>query len=88
MGLQGEDAEHGVVAVKPQPSKGLTSKAIDWLEWLFVKLMHDSKQPLHYLSGNFASVEETPPHKDLPVIGHLPVSPIMMFLMTIIGGSN
>nr|AXQ60417.1 carotenoid cleavage dioxygenase 1 [Osmanthus fragrans] len=72
MGLQGEDAENGVVAVKPEPNKGLTSKAIDWLEWLFVKLMHDSKQPRHYLSGNFAPVEETPPLKDLPVIGHLP----------------
>ncbi|KAL2461247.1 Carotenoid 9 [Abeliophyllum distichum] len=75
MGLQVEDVERtedGVVAVEPKPSKGLTSMAIDWLEWLFVKLMHDSKQPLHYLSGNFAPVDETPPFKDLPVIGHLP----------------
>lgn len=80
MGLEGEDAQRieDVVVVKPNPSKGLTSKAIDWLEWLFVKMMHDSKQPLHYLSGNFAPADETPPLKDLPVIGHLPVSPIIL----------
>ncbi|CAA3012611.1 carotenoid cleavage dioxygenase 1 [Olea europaea subsp. europaea] len=74
MGLEGEDAQRteDAVVVKPNPSKGLTSKAIDWLEWLFVKMMHDSKQPLHYLSGNFAPADETPPLKDLPVIGHLP----------------
>ncbi|XP_042009324.1 carotenoid 9,10(9',10')-cleavage dioxygenase 1-like isoform X1 [Salvia splendens] len=62
----------GVVVVKPKPSKGLASKAIDWLEWAFVKMMHDSKQPLHYLAGNFGPVDETPPLADLPVQGHLP----------------
>ncbi|XP_042007666.1 carotenoid 9,10(9',10')-cleavage dioxygenase 1-like isoform X1 [Salvia splendens] len=62
----------GVVVVKPKPTKGLASKAIDWLEWAFVKMMHDSKQPLHYLAGNFGPVDETPPLTDLPVQGHLP----------------
>lgn len=66
----------GIVEVKPKPNNGFTSKAIDWLEKLFVKLMHDSSQPLHYLTGNFAPVtDETPPCKDLPVHGHLPVCP-------------
>lgn len=64
----------GVVVVNPKPNKGLTSKAVDWLEKLIVKLMYDSSQPQHYLSGNFAPVrDETPPFKDLPVKGHLPV---------------
>lgn len=63
----------GVVVVNPKPNKGLTSKAVDWLEKLTVKLMYDSSQPHHYLSGNFAPVpDETPPCKDLPVKGHLP----------------
>ncbi|XP_057524031.1 carotenoid 9,10(9',10')-cleavage dioxygenase [Amaranthus tricolor] len=64
---------HGIVEVNPKPSKGFTSKAIDLLEKLIVKLMYDSSQPLHYLSGNFAPVkDETPPCKELPVQGHLP----------------
>ncbi|XP_011087733.1 carotenoid 9,10(9',10')-cleavage dioxygenase 1-like [Sesamum indicum] len=67
-----ERADGGVVVVKPKPKKGLASKVIDWLEWTFVKLMHDPKQPNHYLSGNFAPVDETPPLTDLPVKGHLP----------------
>ncbi|KAM7512334.1 hypothetical protein LguiB_011209 [Lonicera macranthoides] len=68
-----ERIEGGVVLVNPKPSKGIASKAIDWLEKLIVKLMFDSSQPLHYLSGNFAPViHETPPCKDLTVIGHLP----------------
>lgn len=63
----------GIVEVNPKPSKGLTSKAIDFLEYLIVKLMYDKSKPLHYLSGNFAPIrDETPPCKDLPVIGHLP----------------
>lgn len=77
MGQKEEEFERtqgGLVVVKPKPSKGLTSKAIDWLEWAFMKMMHDPKQPLHYLSGNFAPVDETPPLADLPVKGHLPVS--------------
>lgn len=68
-----EQGGAGVVVVDPKPSKGFTSKAVDWLEKLIVKLMHDSSQPLHYLSGNFAPVrDETPPCKNLPVIGYLP----------------
>ncbi|XP_034703035.1 carotenoid 9,10(9',10')-cleavage dioxygenase 1-like [Vitis riparia] len=68
-----EQGGAGVVAVDPKPSKGFTSKAVDWLEKLIVKLMYDSSQPLHYLSGNFAPVrDETPPCKNLPVIGYLP----------------
>ncbi|KAK6119249.1 hypothetical protein DH2020_047012 [Rehmannia glutinosa] len=69
-----ERTDAGVVVVKPKPKKGVTSKAIDWLECSFVKMMHDPKKPLHYLSGNFAPVDETPPLTDLPVKGHLPVS--------------
>lgn len=64
-----------VVEVNPKPQKGLTSKLIDYLEKLIVKFMYDSSQPNHYLSGNFAPVpDETPPIKDLPVKGYLPVS--------------
>lgn len=59
--------------VNPKPSKGLTSKVIDLVEKLIVKLMYDSSKPQHYLSGNFAPVpEETPPIHELPVKGHLP----------------
>ncbi|KAL2468947.1 Carotenoid 9 [Forsythia ovata] len=72
MGQKEERNDGGVVVVKPKPSKGLASKTVDWLEWVFVKLMHDPKKPLHYLSGNFAPVDETPPLQDLPVKGHLP----------------
>ncbi|KAL2490283.1 Carotenoid 9 [Abeliophyllum distichum] len=72
MGEEEERNDGSVVVVKPKPSKGLSSKAMDWLEWVFVKLMHDPKKPLHYLSGNFAPVDETPPLQDLPVKGHLP----------------
>ncbi|KAL6981231.1 Dixin, partial [Sarracenia purpurea var. burkii] len=68
-----KEMEGGVVLVKPKPNKGLTSKAMDWLEKLIVKLMYDSSQPRCHLSGNFAPVlEETPPCKDLPVKGYLP----------------
>ncbi|KAG5541577.1 hypothetical protein RHGRI_021419 [Rhododendron griersonianum] len=53
MGMK-EDEERrldgGVVVVNPKPNKGLTSKAVDWLEQLIVKLMYDSSQPHHYLS--------------------------------------
>ncbi|XP_051146077.1 carotenoid 9,10(9',10')-cleavage dioxygenase [Andrographis paniculata] len=75
MGQTGDEerrTDDGVVVVNPKPNKGLSSAAIDWLEWAFVKLMHDSKQPLHYLTGNFAPVDETPPLADLPVRGDLP----------------
>ncbi|GAB4828079.1 Dixin [Ancistrocladus abbreviatus] len=62
-----------IVVANPKPSKGIASKAIDFLEKLIVKFMYDSSQPHHYLSGNFAPVEdETPPCKDLPVKGYLP----------------
>jgi carotenoid cleavage dioxygenase len=64
-----------IVEVNPKPQKGLTSKLVDCLEKLIMKLMHDTSQSHPYLSGNFAPVlEETAPVKDLPVEGHLPVS--------------
>lgn len=76
-----ERVEGGVVVVKPKPNEGIFSKAIDWLEKLIVKVMYDSSsEPHHYLSGNFAPVPETPPCKDLPVKGYLPVSPIHIYL--------
>ncbi|OMP10070.1 Carotenoid oxygenase [Corchorus olitorius] len=63
----------GIVEVKPKPQKGVSSKLIDWLEKLIVKVMYDSSQPQHYLSGNFApSPTETPPTQHLPLQGHLP----------------
>ena len=68
-------AAKGIVLVNPKPNKGLSSKVVDWFEKLIVKFMYDTSQPQHYLSGNFAPVhDETPPTKDLPVIGYLPVS--------------
>ncbi|XP_052193271.1 carotenoid 9,10(9',10')-cleavage dioxygenase 1-like isoform X2 [Diospyros lotus] len=77
MGKKGGEEEEriagGVVVVNPKPNKGFSSKAIDWLEKIIVKLGYDSSRPHHYLSGNFAPVvDETPPSKDLPVKGHLP----------------
>ncbi|CAH9118191.1 unnamed protein product [Cuscuta epithymum] len=63
----------GIVVVNPKPQGSMISSAIDWLEWMIVKIMHDSSKPLPYLSGNFAPApEETAPCKDLPVIGQLP----------------
>ncbi|KAG9151861.1 hypothetical protein Leryth_002133 [Lithospermum erythrorhizon] len=68
-----ERTKDGVVVVNPKPKKGFTSKAVDWLEKLIVKLMYDNSQPLQYLSGNFGPIlEETPPCNDLPIRGHLP----------------
>ncbi|XP_060217295.1 carotenoid 9,10(9',10')-cleavage dioxygenase 1-like [Lycium barbarum] len=67
-----EDDDGGVVVVKPKPGKGLIAKAVDVLEWGIVKLMHDASKPLHYLQGNFAPTDETPPLNDLIVQGHLP----------------
>lgn len=65
----------GIVVVDPKPMKGLTSRMIDYLEKLVVKLLYDSSQPQHYLSGNFAPIpDETPPVPELHVKGHLPVS--------------
>ncbi|XP_011047392.1 PREDICTED: carotenoid 9,10(9',10')-cleavage dioxygenase 1-like [Populus euphratica] len=62
-----------IVEVNPKPQKGLTSKLVDYLEKLVMKLMRDTSEPHPYLSGNFAPVlEETAPVKDLPVEGHLP----------------
>ncbi|KAI4383001.1 hypothetical protein MLD38_008887 [Melastoma candidum] len=61
------------VPVEPKPRKGFSSRVVDFLERLLVKLMYDSSLPLHYLQGNFAPVpDETPPVSDLPVLGHLP----------------
>lgn len=66
-----------VVVVDPKPSKGLTSKVVDFLEKLIVKFMYDTSLPHHYLSGNFAPVhDETPPATDLLVKGFLPVRTI------------
>lgn len=62
-----------VVVVNPKPNKGLTSKAIDWIESLIVRYMYDSSLPHHWLSGNFAPVNETPPVSHLPVRGRIPV---------------
>ncbi|KAJ6750878.1 hypothetical protein OIU85_001417 [Salix viminalis] len=69
----GVGAGNPIVEVNPKPQKGLTSKLIDYLEKLIVRLMYDTSQSHHYLSGNFAPVlDETAPVKDLPVKGHLP----------------
>lgn len=63
-----------VVVVNPKPNKGLTSKLIDLIEKVVVKLMYDSSLPHHYLAGNFAPVRvETPPTDEVKLIGHLPV---------------
>ena len=76
----GSGAGGGIVAVDPKPNNGLTSKVIDFVEKLIVKLLYDSSLPHHYLSGNFAPVrEETPPTTDLLVKGHLPVRTIILF---------
>ena len=75
----GGGAGGGIVAVGPKPNNGLTSKVIDFVEKMIVKLMYDSSLPHHYLSGNFAPVrEETPPTTDLLVEGHLPVRTIIL----------
>ncbi|KAF8086087.1 hypothetical protein N665_0635s0018 [Sinapis alba] len=65
-------SDDSILSVNPKPCKGFSSKLIDLLEALVVKLMHDASLPLHYLSGNFAPLrDETPPVKDLPVHGFL-----------------
>ncbi|XP_062115357.1 carotenoid 9,10(9',10')-cleavage dioxygenase 1-like [Humulus lupulus] len=65
---------YGVVSVNPKPNKGFFSKLLDLFENLMVMLMHDSSlSHHHFLSGNYAPVlHETPPVKDLPLIGYLP----------------
>jgi carotenoid cleavage dioxygenase len=73
--MEYEKKGEGIVKIEPKPSNGFTSKAIDLLEKIIVKLFYDSSLPHHWLAGNFAPVkDETPPVKDLPVKGHLPVS--------------
>uniref|UniRef100_A0AB38Z7G1 carotenoid 9,10-dioxygenase n=1 Tax=Paeonia suffruticosa TaxID=45171 RepID=A0AB38Z7G1_PAESU len=68
-----EQKAGGIVEVNPKPEKGLASKAIDLLEKLVIKLMYDTSKPHHWLAGNFAPVQnETPPCKNLHVIGFLP----------------
>lgn len=69
------------VVVKPKPNKKFGGKIIDWLEKVIVKLMYKGNGPnCHFLSGNFAPIdEETPPCKDLPVKGYLPVSSYYYF---------
>lgn len=71
--------EGGVLVVDPKPQNGVAAKAIDWLEWAIIKLMNDSTKPLPFLHGNFEPTHETPPLKDLPVKGHLPVSSLQFF---------
>lgn len=62
-----------ITEVCPCPKKGAVSSLIDLAEKLVVRTLYASAKPLHYLSGNFAPAQhETPPHADLPVIGHLP----------------
>jgi hypothetical protein len=79
--MESENKENGIVKVEPKPNNGFTSKAIDLLEKIIVKLFYDSSVPHHWLAGNFAPVQdETPPVKDLPVKGHLPVSSIASFV--------
>lgn len=75
-----EKLSDGILSVHPKPSRGFSSKLLDLLERVVVKLMHDASLPLHYLSGNFAPLrDETPPVKDLPVHGFLPVSSTSLY---------
>ncbi|KAE9592722.1 hypothetical protein Lal_00028666 [Lupinus albus] len=68
-----EEKNSVIVKVQPKPRKGFISIVIDLLEKLLVKLFYNSSRPHHYLAGNFAPVDdETPPTKDLHVIGYLP----------------
>ncbi|KAJ6834431.1 carotenoid 9,10(9',10')-cleavage dioxygenase [Iris pallida] len=69
-----EEERRAVVPVDPKPRKGLVSSAVDMVEKAILYFMHDhTSKPHHYLSGNYAPVEdETPPCADLPVKGHLP----------------
>ena len=72
----------GIVEVEPKPSKGFTSKVIDLLEKLVVKLFYDPSLSDHYLGGNFGPVmDETPLTKNLPVRGYLPVSTICYYIL-------
>ncbi|CAI0404655.1 unnamed protein product [Linum tenue] len=68
----GNNGGTGIVAVNPKPKTGFPSRLVDFLEKLIVKFGYDSSLPLHYLSGNFAPADESPPAKDLPVKGYLP----------------
>ncbi|CAN1787690.1 Carotenoid 9,10(9',10')-cleavage dioxygenase 1, partial [Linum perenne] len=69
---QASDGGPAIVSVDPKPQKGIAATLVDFLENLIVKFGHDSTLPLHYLSGNFAPSNESPPAKDLLVKGHLP----------------
>uniref|UniRef100_A0A2N9I0T9 carotenoid 9,10-dioxygenase n=1 Tax=Fagus sylvatica TaxID=28930 RepID=A0A2N9I0T9_FAGSY len=72
----GAGVRNGIVAVEPKPRKGLSSKVIDLVEKMVVKLMHGyhTSLPQHYfLSGTFTPVsDETPPTTNLLLKGHLP----------------
>ncbi|KAM3323420.1 carotenoid 9,10(9',10')-cleavage dioxygenase 1 isoform X1 [Capsicum chacoense] len=71
--MEKSEEEGDWVMVKPKPNKKFGGKAIDFLEKMIVKLMYKKNiGPSHFLSGNFAPVDETPPCKDLPVKGYLP----------------
>ncbi|PNX82146.1 carotenoid 9,10(9',10')-cleavage dioxygenase 1-like protein [Trifolium pratense] len=78
-----------IVKVEPKPRKGFTSKVVDLLEMLVVKFFYDSSLSHHWLAGNFAPVQdETPPVKNLPVNGYLPVSERKLLLFVLNFKSN
>ncbi|CAL1371696.1 unnamed protein product [Linum trigynum] len=68
----GNNGGPSIVSVNPKPRNGFPSRLVDFLEKLIVKFGYDTSLPLHYLSGNFAPADESPPAKDLPVKGSLP----------------
>ncbi len=82
----GAGVGNGIVAVEPKPRKGLSSKVIDLVEKMVVKLMHGYHASLphqHYLSGTFAPVSgETPPTTNLLLKGHLPVRTLLHYATT------
>lgn len=68
-----DDQGKGITEVHPHPKKGILSLVIDLAEKIVVRSLYGSAKPLYYLAGNYAPAEqETPPHKDLPVLGNLP----------------
>jgi hypothetical protein len=79
----GAGVRNGIVAVEPKPRKGLSSKVIDLVEKMVVKLMHGyhTSLPQHYfLSGTFTPVsDETPPTTNLLLKGHLPVRTLLHY---------
>lgn len=71
------------MTVDPKPNNGIVSRLVDALEKLILWATYDSSKPQHYLYGNFAPVaEETPPCKNLPVRGFLPVRDSVEFFFS------